>query len=280
MTITEQLRTAAARLAERHDKGAAPRLEAELLLADILSRPRAYLFSHGDESLTPDQAEAFAALLERRLGGEPIAYLTGTQGFWNLDLAVNSDVLIPRPETELLVELALQRLPVHGSPRVLDLGTGSGAIALALASERPRAEIVATDESEAALKTARHNALQNGLEQVRFLRSDWFTSLEGCFDLIISNPPYVAIDDPHLEQGDCRFEPRAALTPGPDALSAYRCIVTQAADYLVPGGWLMFEHGFDQGAALRALLQQEGFAKPESHRDLQGHERVTLGQLG
>lgn len=278
MTIAEQLRAAAARLAVRDDAGAAPRLEAELLMAKALGRPRAWLFSHGEELLEGQAAAQFGTLLDRRLGGEPLAYLTGNRAFWTLDLAVNPDVLIPRPETELLVEAALQHMPEGMPLRVVDLGTGSGAIALALAAERPAAELIATDVSTAALDTARANALRNGLERVTFLCSDWFAALEGHFDLVVSNPPYVASDDPHLLRGDCRFEPSRALTPGSDALSACRSIVSQARDHLVSGGWLLLEHGFEQGADLRNLLEAAGYGGVESRCDLQGHERVTFGR--
>lgn len=279
VTIAEQLRAAAARLAERDDEGAAPRLEAELLMAGVLQRPRAFLFSHGNEPLADTQAAEFGRLLDRRLAGEPLAYLTGSRSFWTLELAVDPAVLIPRPETELLVEAALQHMAENTPLRVVDLGTGSGAIALALAAERPNAELVATDISKPALEIAGANARRNGLERVTFLHSDWFAALEGPFDLVVSNPPYVADDDPHLSRGDCRFEPRGALTPGADALLAYRRIVSQAREYLNRGGWLLFEHGFDQGAALRKLLTDSGYIQVESRCDLQGHERVTLGQL-
>lgn len=279
MTIAEQLRAATNRLQVLDAPGASPRLEAELLMAHALDRPRTYLFSHGDDSLPEAQASTFKALLERRLSGEPLAYLTGSRAFWSLDLVVNPNVLIPRPETELLVEMALQHLPLDEKVKVADLGTGSGAIALALASERPLAVVIATDVSEAALETAQLNARRHGLERVKFMSSDWLAALEGQFDLIVSNPPYVAVDDPHLDRGDCRFEPRGALTPGPDALSAYQQIITQARAHLVTGGWLMFEHGFDQAVAIRALLRTEGYGQIVSRADLQGHERVTLGRL-
>jgi len=280
MRITEQLRAAAARLAQKDVEGLlSPRLEAELLMARILDRPRSFLFSHGESALSEAQASKFQTLLERRLDGEPIAYLTGTRAFWNLDLIVGPGVLIPRAETELLVEAALQRMTPDTPLRVADLGTGSGAIALALASERPAARLIATDVSEAALEIARQNARRNGLENVAFLCSDWLTGLEGHFDLVVSNPPYVAIDDPHLDRGDCRFEPRGALTPGPDALSAYRTIIIQARDHIVSGGWLLFEHGFDQAASVRGLLETSGYVQIQTYRDLQGHERMTLGQL-
>ncbi len=280
MSITEQLRTAAARLAQIDDEGlSSPRLEAELLMAMVLDQPRSFLFSHGETALSDEQAGEFQTLLERRLNGEPIAYLTGTRAFWNLDLIVDPNVLIPRPETELLVEAALQRMSPDIPLRVADLGTGSGAIALALASERPEARVIGTDVSEAALETARHNAHRNGLERVEFMISDWLRGLQGHFDVVVSNPPYVAIDDPHLDRGDCRFEPRGALTPGPDALDAYRQIVFQARDHLVSGGWLLFEHGFDQASSVRELLETAGYVQIQTCRDLQGHERVTLGQL-
>lgn len=250
----------------------------------MLDAPRAYLFSHGDESLNDDALRAFDALLGRRLQGEPLAYLTEQRSFWTLTLGVGPGVLIPRPETELLVEAALERLPqdpasrTPQSWRLLDLGTGSGAIALALASERPHAEVTATDLSRDALEVAQRNAQHNQLQQVRFLQSDWFESVQGTFDMILSNPPYVAEDDEHLARGDCRFEPRAALTPGRDALAAYRRIIAQAPRYLAPGGWLLFEHGYEQGEAVRELLSEGAYRGIETLRDLQGHERVSLAQ--
>ena len=254
--------------------------EAALLLLSVLDRPRAWLFAHGDAGVAPESDARFQRLVARRAAGEPVAYLLGRRGFWSLDLAVTPDTLIPRPETELLVEQALSRLDPGTPARVADLGTGSGAIALAIASERPLAQVVATDRSEAALAVARGNASTHGLaDRVAFRAGDWFTPLAGeRFDLVASNPPYVAEGDPHLGQGDLRHEPPLALSSGPDGLDAIRAIVAAAPAHLVPGGWLLLEHGFDQGPAVRALLRARGFDGVATARDLEGRERVSLGR--
>ena len=255
-------------------------VDAECLLAHLLQKPRSWLFAHAGDPAAPDVAESFGTLLARRQAGEPVAYLTGTQGFWTLALQVSPATLIPRPETELLVELALARLPRESAPRIADLGTGSGAIALAIASERPRANVIATDASAAALAVARGNALGNGITIVEFRKGDWFTPLMGeRFDLIASNPPYIAINDPHLGQGDLRFEPASALSSGNDGLDDIRQIVRHASMYLHPRGWLLLEHGWDQGDAVRALLAAAGFADVATERDLEQRDRVSLGRL-
>jgi release factor glutamine methyltransferase len=215
----------------------------------------------------------------RRAAGEPLAYLTGRREFWSLDLAVTPDVLIPRPETELLVELALQRIPRNVKVDIADLGTGSGAIALALAHERPLTRVLATDASAATLTVARDNAarLRNG--NIEFAQGDWCAALGNRkFDLIVSNPPYIADKDAHLQQGDLRFEPRAALASGADGLDAIRVIVHGAPAHLKPGAWLMFEHGHEQGLAVRDLLEKSGFVEVFTERDLEGRERVTGGR--
>ena len=207
-----------------------------------------------------------------------MAQITGHRGFWSLELAVTPDTLIPRPETELLVELALERLPVAEMGQVLDLGTGTGAIALAIASERPLVDVSAVDVSEAALAVARANAAAAGLP-LRLLQGDWFEPVAGdVYRMIVSNPPYIPEGDPHLEQGDLRFEPRSALASGADGLDAIRLIAGKAPTHLLPGGWLLVEHGHDQGAAVRALFQAQGFARVETARDLERRERVTRGQ--
>lgn len=256
------------------------RLDAELLMAQALGRERTWLFTWPEHELDDEARAAFTAALQGRLEGRPVAYLTGRRGFWTLELDVNDAVLIPRPETEHLVERALNRLPDRPGARAADLGTGSGAIALALASERTDAAIVATDICRAALEVATANRDRLGLTQVELLESDWCTALEGRFDVIVSNPPYVDGDDPHLQQGDLRFEPRDALTPGPDGLAAIRTITEQSPGHLVAGGWLMFEHGADQGDAVRGILETAGFQDVASHTDLAGRERVTEGRLG
>ncbi|MEN1941837.1 peptide chain release factor N(5)-glutamine methyltransferase [Luteimonas sp. MJ174] len=254
--------------------------EATLLLGYALDRGLAWLFAHADAAVAGAAAGRFQALVARRAAGEPVAYLVGSRGFWTLDLAVTPDTLIPRPETELLVEQALARLNPAASPRVADLGTGSGAIALAIASERPRASVVATDRSEAALAVARGNAAAHGLERrVEFRAGDWFAPLAGeRFDLVASNPPYIADGDPHLRQGDLRHEPGAALASGPDGLEAIRRIVAAAPGHLSPGGWLLLEHGYDQAAAVRALLAAAGFEEVATVVDLEARDRVSLGR--
>ncbi|MGQ9686783.1 MAG: peptide chain release factor N(5)-glutamine methyltransferase [Thiobacillaceae bacterium] len=256
------------------------RLEAQVLAAHALGVNRAWLVAHGRDSLTPAQTDAIAALIGRRMAGEPVAYILGRREFYGLEFSVTPDVLIPRPETETLVEAALARLPVAHPSRVLDLGTGSGAIALTLAHHRPRAEITAVDRCPAALAVARRNARALGLTRVRLTQADWYP--EGSvknFDMIVANPPYVAEADPHLAQGDLRFEPRLALAAGPDGLDAIRAIVAQAPRHLRPGGWLLLEHGYDQAAACRDLLAAAGFADLYTLEDLGGRPRVTGGRL-
>ncbi|KAF1686441.1 protein-(glutamine-N5) methyltransferase, release factor-specific [Pseudoxanthomonas broegbernensis] len=255
------------------------REDAEPLLVHALGRDRAWLFAHATDPVATAAATAFQALVERRAGGEPVAYLTGRRGFWTLDLEVSPDTLIPRPETELLVELALERLDPQAPARIADLGTGSGAIALAIASERPLAAVVATDASKAALAVAVRNARAHGLENVWFRRGDWFAALGGeRFDMIVSNPPYIAQGDPHLAQGDLRHEPAGALASGTDGLEAIGVIAASAPGHLVPGGWLLLEHGLEQGPAVRGLLAQAGLADVETRRDLERRERATLGR--
>lgn len=273
-SIKNLLTTARLKLAD--SPGA--RVDAEVLLAHVLKSTRAFLYANSELELPRERSEAFNKLIQQRADGEPVAYLTGNCEFWSLPLKVNGDVLIPRPETELLVEAALDKIPPKADWRIADLGTGSGAIALALASERNSCEIHATDISMAALRVARNNASQLGLGHIRFHSGSWSAPLKGKFHLIVSNPPYVNADDPHLKQGDLRFEPREALTPGTDGLHAIREICRLAQAMLVDGGWLMFEHGFEQGAASREILKNAGFVSAETLHDLQGHERVTVGE--
>ncbi|WP_369039749.1 peptide chain release factor N(5)-glutamine methyltransferase [Stenotrophomonas maltophilia] len=261
--------------------GVDARHEAELLLLHVLDCPRSWLFTHATDPLAAADQAAFEALLARRAAGEPVAYLTGRRGFWTLDLEVDPATLIPRPETELLVELALDRLPLDRALQLADLGTGSGAIALALASERPQAQVLATDASAGALAVAARNAARHELRNVRFAEGghDWYAPLQGArFDLIASNPPYIASDDPHLEQGDLRFEPATALASGVDGLEDIRRIIDGGQAHLLPGGWLLIEHGWDQGAAIRALFDAAGFAQVQTVQDLEQRDRVTLGQ--
>ena len=253
--------------------------EAEWLLSHVLGKSRSWLYAHGDEALDTATVRRFDDLLARRLAGEPVAYLIGRRGFWRFDLQVTSATLIPRPETELLVEWALDRMPRDRPLRVADLGTGSGAIALALAYERPNAHIVATDASADALAVARANADALALGQVEFRHGDWFAPLRGeRFDLIASNPPYIAQTDAHLDQGDLRFEPRAALASGADGLDAIRVIARDAPGHLLAGGWLLIEHGWEQGADVRALLHDAGLIEVETARDLEQRDRISLGR--
>ncbi|MCC7041474.1 MAG: peptide chain release factor N(5)-glutamine methyltransferase [Burkholderiales bacterium] len=254
-------------------------IDAQVLLAHVLGRDRTWLIAHRDDALPREAADAFFALAERRRAGEPVAYLVGRREFFGLTLAVTPAVLVPRPETETAVELALEWLPADRPARVLDLGTGSGAIALALARERPQASVVASDVSADALAVARRNADALGLRNVAFRVSDWYASLDDApFDLIASNPPYVAAGDPHLTQDDVRHEPRVALVSGRDGLDALQTIVAGAAARLVPGGALVVEHGFDQAEAVQALLRAAGFTAIVGRRDLAGIVRVAAGR--
>ncbi|HEY0333838.1 MAG TPA: peptide chain release factor N(5)-glutamine methyltransferase [Stenotrophomonas sp.] len=255
------------------------RADAEALLLHALGRDRAWLFAHGRDPAPAEVVEVFKALVERRAAGEPVAYLTGRRGFWTLDLEVTPATLIPRPETERLVELALERLDAKPGRAIADLGTGSGAIALALASERPQAQVVAVDASEAALKVAQANADRYGLSRVQFRRGSWLAPLAGeCYDLIASNPPYIAATDQHLDQGDLRYEPRSALSAGQDGLDDIRTIIRDAPEHLRGGGWLLLEHGCDQGPAVAHGLRERGFEAVQTWQDLEGRDRVSGGR--
>ena len=259
---------------------ATAQLDAELLLAFVLEKPRSYLYTWPEKIVTVAQATTFMALLERRLRGEPVAYLLGRQGFWTLDLQVAEHTLIPRADTELLVEAALQLADARSILNVLDLGTGTGALALALASERSDWTVTGVDRIESAVALAQSNQRKLQLANVTFLHSHWFSALAGQrYDLILSNPPYIAANDPHLQQGDVRFEPLSALVSGPDGLDDLRLIIAQAPSYLQASGWLLLEHGYDQASAVRELLAQAGFVDISSQRDLAGHERISLGRL-
>jgi release factor glutamine methyltransferase len=253
-------------------------LENRILLCHATGLTRVQLITRADQPLDEEQAQRLTTLLQRRLAGEPIAYITGKREFFGLDFAVSEAVLIPRPDTELIVELAIARLPPDG--RLLDMGTGSGAIAVSIAHARPDAQVTALDVSEAALAIAGANAVSNRAS-VRFLHSDWFKALDASegFELIASNPPYIASGDEHLSQGDLRFEPSGALTDFADGLSALRTIVAGSPAHLVPGGWLLMEHGYDQAAGVRELLDAAGYAEVQSWRDLAGIERVSGGRV-
>jgi release factor glutamine methyltransferase len=261
------------------DPNGTPGLDAELLLADALGAGRTRLRSHPEEIPGADAAARYLALIERRAAGEPVAYILGRKGFWTIELSLNPAVLIPRPETELLVERALALHPGEEAD-VADLGTGSGAIALALASARPRWRIVATDLSEEALAVARNNAAALGLTRVETVRGDWLAGLPGgcSFHLVVSNPPYVAAEDPALRDPQLMREPRLALVAAEDGLAALRAIIRDAPDHLEPGGWLLLEHGAQQAAPVAGALVARGFAQVRSHRDLAGRERMTEGQ--
>jgi release factor glutamine methyltransferase len=253
-------------------------LDNRILLCHALGINRVGLITQSDRALTNDEAQRYAALVQRRLDGEPIAYIVGQREFFGLPFEVDGAVLIPRPDTELLVELAIERLPIQG--RLLDMGTGSGAIAVAIAHTRRDADVTALDVSPAALDVARRNAAVNQAK-VAFMQSDWYAALDGLppFDVIASNPPYIASGDRHLSEGDLRYEPVGALTDHADGLSALRIIIAGAPQRLKPQGWLLMEHGYDQADAVRALLADAGYVEVQSWRDLAGIERVSGGRL-
>jgi release factor glutamine methyltransferase len=280
-TVAELIAAGVQRLREpisSREIDATPMLDAELLLAHALGVGRARLRSHGEEVPAAAAAARFLALIDRRAAGEPLAYILGRKDFWTLELAVSAPVLVPRPETELLVERALTLYPGNEA-RVADLGTGSGAIALALASARPRWQVVATDISAAALAVAQANAVALGLERTEMIQGDWLACLSGrIFDLLLSNPPYVAAADPALRTPELMREPRIALVAEDEGLAALRAIAGAAPAHLAPGGWLLLEHGATQAAAVAGALVARGFAQVRSHRDLAGRERMTEGQ--
>lgn len=278
-TIATALHAALARLTRAGADAGDARLDAEVLLAHALDKPRSHLRAWPERVLTAEQAARYEELVTRRAGGEPVAHILGRREFWSLDLDVTPATLIPRPETELLVELALARIPADAALAVADLGTGTGAIALAVARERPRCRVTATDRSAAALEVARRNAARLGIGGIDFRHGAWYAPLAGRrFDLILSNPPYVRTDDPHLAQGDVRFEPPGALVAGADGLDDLRVIVAGAPAHLHGGGWLLVEHGYDQDGAVAALFHAAGFADVGTVRDLNGQPRVTLGR--
>lgn len=252
-----------------------PPLEMRILLGQALSLSRAQLITQDHRCFSEDEAQRLSSLINRRITGEPIAYIVGQREFHGLAFYVTPDVLIPRPETELLVELALERLPSNGC--VLDMGTGSGAIAVAIAHARLDAQVTALDASEAALAIAQRNVAQHGV-QARLLQSDWYSRIGAeRFDIIVANPPYIRHDDEHLSQGDLRFEPIGALTDHGDGLTALSTIIEGARGHLNPNGWLMMEHGYDQAESVRQLFNRQGFAEVQSWRDLAGIERVSGG---
>ncbi len=276
-SIRDLLGQAAQRLQQASDS---PRLDAELLLAHCLGRDRIWLMAWPEHEPEAGPLRCFEALIERRAGGEPMAYLLGEREFWSLPLTVTPDTLVPRPETELLVETALELIADRTNPSVLELGTGSGAIALALKKERPDARITASDVSEAALAVAARNGQKLGLD-IHWLCSDWYQGLPAGrrYDLIVSNPPYIAADDPWLGRGDLPAEPQTALCSGPSGLEAVETIIAAAPRHLLPGAALALEHGHEQQAALRSLLEAAGFESVACRRDLAGLPRVSLGHL-
>jgi release factor glutamine methyltransferase len=256
-----------------------PRLDAEVLVMHVCGINRGELITRDETALTGEQQHELEGLLERRKHGEPVAYLTGAREFWSMELDVTPATLIPRPETELLVEKALERIPRDAAWTLADLGAGSGAIALAIAKERPRCHVIATDNSSAALEVARSNAKKFGLTNIEFRAGDWFVPLVGeTFDMIASNPPYIRADDQHLKQGDLRFEPATALVSGADGLDAIRHIARHAREFLKPDGWLLFEHGWDQAEAIGDYLRQQGYRDIVCHTDLAGQARLAGGR--
>ena len=273
-TIKEILTEARTRL-----KGPEASMEAELLLEAICAISRSRQFSHPDEQLREDLAEQYKSALERRLSGEPLAHITGRRGFWDVDLRVTPDVLIPRSDTEILVEQALQRIPYNASWQIADLGTGSGAIAIVIARERPQCELTATDNSAAALALARENATALGVNNISFIAGSWGQPLKlRQFDVILSNPPYIRTDDPHMLAGDLPAEPIQALASGSDGLDAIRRIIEDSVTCLKPNGWLLLEHGYDQATEVSDLLQHADFNEIFTQKDYGGNSRVTGGR--
>ena len=259
------------------------RLDVELILCHVLQKNRTWLFTWPDKLLSAEQQQQFQQFFARRLNGEPIAHILGQREFWSLPLYCDNSTLIPRPDTELLVETCLQ-IFAQDKPqqprRLLDLGTGTGAIALALASEQPQWQLLAVDQSSAAIRLAEKNRAHLGFTNVQLQQSDWFAQIAAgeLFDAILSNPPYIDAQDPHLQQGDLRFEPRSALVAANQGLADIDIILAQSPGYLRPTGWVLLEHGCDQGEAVRDLFARYGYRQIQTRRDLGGNERVTLGQ--
>ncbi|MFG1172752.1 peptide chain release factor N(5)-glutamine methyltransferase [Erwiniaceae bacterium CAU 1747] len=274
MQIRVWLREAISRLADSDS----PKRDAEILLGWVSGKSRSWLIAFDDSELQADQLARLDALLARRAAGEPVAYLTGEREFWSLSLCVSPHTLIPRPDSEVLVEQALVRLP-QGSCSVLDLGTGTGAIALAIASERPDCQITGVDRIADAVGLARHNAARLSLVNACFLQSDWFSALAGkTFSTIVTNPPYIDAKDSHLSQGDVRFEPASALVAGDGGLADIKIIAAAAGEHLLAGGWLLLEHGWQQAQAVRQILRDNNFTSVETCQDYGGNDRVTVGQ--
>lgn len=276
-TIKSILTSSVQALAELSDSA---QLDCELLLCFALQKNRTHLHSWPDKELSKDKLIQFTTLLQRRINGEPIAHILGERGFWSLNLDVTPDTLIPRPDTERLVELANDIIPDKAQWKILDLGTGTGAIALSLAKENPNSFITATDQSTAALNIAKQNATKNQISNIEFIQSDWFAELKNeQFDMIVSNPPYIKENDPHLKQGDVRFEPLSALTSGVDGLNDIRGIIKGSLEYLKPKGALLIEHGYDQADEVFDLLRTSNFTKISDFKDDNGNPRVAIGYI-
>ena len=255
-------------------------LDAEILLCSVLKKDRVFLRTWPDAELSDEELNKFNLLLERRIKGEPIAHILGERGFWSLNLKVTSDTLIPRPDTERLVELALEIIPKNADWKILDLGTGTGAIALSLAKEKPTCHIMATDQSIAALDIAKQNAEKNQISNIEFIQSDWFDKIGNQkFNMIVSNPPYIKKNDPHLKQGDVRFEPLSALTSGADGLDDIRIIIQNSQKHLTQKGVLLIEHGYDQSGAVCDLLNAAHFTQINDYKDDNDNPRVAIGYL-
>lgn len=278
-TIAQNLKLAIEKLASIPDS--IPKLEAEILLASLLDKPRTYLTAWPEVEITPDQAQNFQAMLERRCAGEPMAYITGLREFWSLNLEVTPDTLIPRPETETLVEKALKYIPKEKSIHIADLGTGSGAIAAAIASERPLCNIIATDFSHSTIQVAQRNFRRLGLNNIQISIGEWCSALPSDikFDVIVSNPPYIAEGDGHLAHDGLPWEPQRALRSGHDGLDDINRIIRDTPRHIAPRGWLFLEHGFDQGDRIQSMLEDAGFSSIHTSQDLSGHDRVTVGQI-
>ena len=277
-TVAALLQQGRQQLAGRSDS---PRLDAEVLLSHVMQVDRAHLYANPERVIEAEQAGKYAHLLGERLTGRPVAHLTGEREFWSLNFHVTPDVLSPRPETELLVEQALENIPADQPCETLDLGCGSGAIAIALATERPRCRLTATDRSNTALAVARENAAANSCEHIRFLEGSWFEPVgKQCFDLIVSNPPYVATTQPKLTDPELAYEPPQALYSGADGLDDIHFIIRHAPSHLKAGGRLLLEHGFDQAGRIADLLTQAGFTEICTYPDLAGQPRVTEARLG
>ena len=273
-TIAQLLQWAVIQLADSES----PKLDAEVILCSLLEKDRSYLFTWDDKVMADDIISRFSALITRRQAGEPVAHILGFREFWSLELEVSPDTLIPRPDTEVLVEQALACMPADAC-QVLDLGTGTGAIALALASESPQATVTAVEYQQGAAALARRNAQRCGFD-VTVLQGSWFTPLTANqrFDVIVSNPPYIERNDPHLAMGDVRFEPLTALVADDDGLADLKHIISQGYQFLNPGGWLLVEHGFEQGAAVRALFSASDYHEIVTHKDYGNNDRITVGQ--